>query len=265
MIGAIFGDIAGSVFEFRNCRTKDFELMGKGCSFTDDSVMTVAVAEALLGHTREEGTEAFKERLIDSMHKWGHAYPYAGYGGRFFHWLGGKSRQPYGSFGNGSAMRVSPVGWYAESLEEALVYARASAEVTHNHPEGVKGAEVTAGAVFLARAGADREQIRTFAECYYALDFTLDEIRPTYRFNETCQDTVPQAMEAFLESVSFEDCIRCGVSVGGDTDTLCAICGGVAEAYYGMTDEQTEAALSRLDAPLREVAEAFRRRYRQDA
>ena len=119
--------------------------------------------------------------------------------------------------------------------------------------------------MFLARAGADREQIRTFAECYYALDFTLDEIRPTYRFNETCQDTVPQAMEAFLESASFEDCIRCGVSVGGDTDTLCAICGAVAEAYYGMTDEQTEAALSRLDAPLREVAEAFRRRYRQDA
>ena len=259
MIGAIFGDVAGSVYEFRNCRKKEFPLMSEHCTFTDDSVMTVAVAEALLSYRREEDVSLFRERLIDSMHKWGHAYPYAGYGGRFFHWLAGKSREPYNSYGNGSAMRVSPVGWYAESLQEALELARASAEVTHNHPEGIKGAEVTAGAVFLARAGATMEQIHTFVSCYYDMDFTLDEIRPTYYFNETCQYTVPQAMEAFFESVSFEDCIRCGVSLGGDTDTICAICGAVAEAYYGMTQEQRNMALDRLDPPLREVAENFYR------
>lgn len=261
MIGAIFGDIVGSVYEFDNHRSKEFPLFREDCEFTDDSVMTVAVAEALLAHRREDGAEAFKEKLIDAMHKWGHAYPYAGYGGRFGWWLTLSSREPYNSFGNGSAMRVSPVAWYAESLEEAMALARASAEVTHNHPEGIKGAEVTAGAIFLARAGATMEQIKSFAECFYDLDFTIDGIRPTYRFNETCQDTVPQAMEAFLESISFEDCIRMGVSVGGDTDTLCAICGAVAEAYYGLTDTQREAALSRLDAPLREVAEAFAERY----
>ena len=261
MIGAIFGDIVGSVYEFDNHRSKEFPLFREDCEFTDDSVMTVAVAEALLAHRREDGAEAFKEKLIDSMHKWGHAYPYAGYGCRFGWWLTLYSREPYNSFGNGSAMRVSPVAWYAESLEEAMSLARASAEVTHNHPEGIKGAEVTAGAIFLARAGATLEQIRSFVECFYDLDFTMDEIRPTYRFNETCQDTVPQAMEAFLESGSFEDCIRTGVSVGGDTDTLCAICGAVAEAYYGLTDAEREVALSRLDAPLREVAEAFAGRY----
>ena len=261
MIGAIFGDIVGSVYEFDNHRSKEFPLFREDCEFTDDSIMTVAVAEALLAHRREDGVEAFKEKLIDSMHKWGHAYLNAGYGFRFGTWLLRRSREPYNSFGNGSAMRVSPVAWYAESPEEAMSLARASAEVTHNHPEGIKGAEVTAGAIFLARAGATMEQIRSFVECFYALDFTIDEIRPTYRFNETCQDTVPQAMEAFLESNSFEDCIRTGVSVGGDTDTLCAICGAVAEAYYGLTDAEREAALSRLDAPLREVAEAFAERY----
>jgi type I restriction enzyme M protein len=158
-------------------------------------------------------------------------------------------------------MRVSSVAWLYDDMAAVRKMARISSEPTHNHPEGIKGAEVTAGAVFLARAGATVEQIRSFVECFYALDFTIDGIRPTYRFNETCQDTVPQAMEAFLESTSFEDCIRTGVSVGGDTDTLCAICGAVAEAYYGLTDTQREAALSRLDAPLREVAEAFSRRY----
>ena len=214
MIGAIFGDIVGSVYEFQNHRSKDFPLFREDSEFTDDSVMTVAVAEALLSHKREDGTEAFKEKLMDSMHKWGHAYPDAGYGSRFFWWLARRERRPYNSFGNGSAMRVSPVAWYAESLEEAMTLARASAEVTHNHPEGIKGAEVTAGAIFLARAGATMEQIRGFAECFYDLDFTIDGIRPTYRFNETCQDTVPQALEAFLESASFEDCIRTGVSVG---------------------------------------------------
>ena len=257
MIGAIFGDIVGSVYEFDNHRSKEFPLFREDSEFTDDSVMTVAVAEALLSHKREDGTEAFKEKLMDSMHKWGHAYPDAGYGSRFFWWLARRERRPYNSFGNGSAMRVSPVAWYAESLKEAMTLARASAEVTHNHPEGIKGAEVTAGAIFLARAGATMEQIRGFAECFYDLDFTIDGIRPTYRFNETCQDTVPQAMEAFLESTSFEDCIRTGVSVGGDTDTLCAIAGAIAEAYYGLTPEERAAALDRLDPPLREVTLAF--------
>ena len=261
MIGAIFGDIVGSVYEFDNIKIKDFTLFSPLCDYTDDTVMTVALADALMQLDEADDVDAFKKILVKSFHKYGKAYPYAGYGGYFSLWLRNEWTEPYGSYGNGSAMRVSPVAWYARSLDEALVLAKASAEVTHNHPEGIKGAVVTSGATYLARSGASKEQIKDFVCRYYDMSFTLDEIRPSYRFSETCQDTVPQAMEAFLESGSFEDCIRCGVSVGGDTDTLCAICGAVAEAYYGMTEEQTEAALSRLDAPLRKVAAAFREAF----
>ena len=165
--------------------------------------------------------------------------------------------EPYGSFGNGSAMRVSPVGWYAQSLEETLALARASAEITHNHPEGIKGAEVTAGAVYLARTGKSMDEIREFVCGYYDMDFTLDEIREIYRFNETCQGTVPQAMQAFFESTSFEDAIRNGISIGGDSDTLCAICGAVAEGYYGIPEDLRARAVPYLDAPMCEVLEAF--------
>ncbi len=261
MIGAIFGDIVGSVYEFDNIKTKDFQLFSEKCEFTDDTVMTVAVAEALLQYEKIIDIEEFKKTLIGSMHKWGRLYPHAGYGGHFGLWLTLDETEPYGSFGNGSAMRVSPVAWYACSLEECLTLAEASAAVTHNHPEGIKGAVVTAGATYLARMGADMEEIRAFVEKYYDMSFTLDSIRGIYYFNETCQETVPEAMEAFLESVSFEDAIRNGISIGGDSDTLCAITGAVAEAYYGLSNEQINAVKAYLDEEMSEVVEKFTERY----
>ncbi len=265
MIGAIFGDIVGSVYEFDNIKTKEFELFAAQCEFTDDTVMTVAVADALMQFEEITDVDAFKETLIKSMHRYGKMYPHAGYGGHFGLWLMTEETEPYGSYGNGSAMRVSPVAWYASSLDEALTLAKASAEITHNHPEGIKGAVVTAGATYLARMGATMAEIKEFVSSYYDMSFTLDEIRPTYYFSETCQHTVPQAMQAFFESTSFEDTIRNGISIGGDSDTLCAICGAVAEAYYGMTEQETERALSYLDDPLREVVHMFGRTARSVA
>ena len=261
MIGAIFGDVVGSVFEFNNIKTKNFKLFADKGTFTDDTVMTVAVADALTYFDKITDVTDFKSVLVYVMHLYGKRYSYAGYGGRFLRWLLTDSIEPYNSYGNGSAMRVSPVGWYATSLDEAISLAKASAEVTHNHPEGIKGAEVTAGAIYLARTGATKEAIKEFICRYYNMDFTLDKIRSTYEFNETCQNTVPQAMEAFLESESFEDAIRNAVSIGGDSDTLGAICGSVAEAYYGLTEKEKEAALSYLDDTLRSKTEAFCKKY----
>lgn len=261
MLGAIYGDTVGSVYEFDNIKTKDFPLFIDYSEFTDDSVMTVAVAEALLRLRDRNDLAAFRQTLISVMHHYGELYPFAGYGGRFAVWLGGKRTKPYGSYGNGSAMRVSPVAWYAESLAEALTLAKASADITHDHPEGIKGAECTAGAIFLARTGASREQIRNFVCGYYDIGFTLEEIRPTYRFNETCQKSVPQAMVAFLESTDFEDTVRNAVSIGGDSDTIAAIAGSVAEGFYGMTPQQKEDALSRLAPHLRTIADIFAARY----
>ena len=260
MLGAIFGDIVGSPFEFRNTKTKSFEMFAKGCHFTDDSVMTLAVAKALLQYDGTQDLKAFQDILITSMHMYGHSYPYVGYGGNFSWWLIKKCRLPYNSFGNGSAMRVSPVAWYANSLEEALTLAKASAEVTHNHPEGIKGAVVTAGAIYLAKTGASREEIKNFIGSYYTLDFTLDEIRPTYTFDVSCGGSVPQAMQAFLESDSFEDAIRNAVSIGGDSDTIAAITGSLAEAFYGMTDEQKEKTLSYLSDELKETVFEFEKK-----
>lgn len=257
MIGAIFGDIVGSVYEFKNIKTKDFELFGKHCVFTDDTVMTVAVADALMQLEGADDVEKFKRILIKTMHRYGKKYPYSGYGSNFGGWLREEDEKPYGSYGNGSAMRVSPVAWYADSLEKTIAYATASAEVTHNHPEGIKGAVVTAGATYLARNGADMEQIKRFVCGYYDMNFTLDGIRPSYYFNETCQMTVPQAMQSFLESTSFEDTIRNAISLGGDSDTLAAIAGAVAEAYYSLTDEEKNAALSYLDEDLKRVVQKF--------
>ena len=273
MLGAIYGDIVGSVYEFNNIRTKDFELFSEKSKFTDDTVMTVAVANALVifdEMTREENCldapsknnlAYFKEILISEMHTLGDKYPNAGYGGHFRFWLREKQTEPYGSYGNGSAMRVSPVAWYANSLEECLGFAKASAEITHNHPEGIKGAVVTAGTTYLARTGATMDEIKAFVEKYYKIDFTLDEIRPTYEFNETCQDTVPEAMQAFFESTSFEDAIRNAISIGGDSDTLAAITGSVAEAYYGMTDREEQSVTDRLDSILLNVLNDFQNRF----
>ena len=248
MVGAIIGDIVGSIYEFNNIKTKEFEFFGKNCFFTDDTVMTIAVAKALVEWNRSESTELFKNKLIDIMHDYGNKYPDCGYGARFNEWIKNKSKIPYNSFGNGSAMRVSYVGWFADSMIEALNLAKITAEVTHNHYEGIKGAQAVAAAVFLARKKKTMKEIRSFiTQNFYKINFTIDGIRDTYSFNETCQDTVPQALEAFFESNSFEDAIRNAVSIGGDTDTLCAITGAVAEAYYGVDEDTRETALSYLD------------------
>ena len=261
MLGAIFGDIAGSAYEFRNTKTKNFEMFPKSSHFTDDSVMTLAVAKALLQYNRTQDLNVFQDILITSMHTYGKSYPYVGYGGKFFWWLIKQSRLPYQSFGNGSAMRVSPVGWYANSLEEALSLAKASSEITHDHPDGIKGAVVTAGAIYLAKKGADKEEIKTFIEAYYPLNFTLDEIRPTYIFDVSCEGSVPQAMQAFLESDTFEDTIRNAISIGGDSDTIGAIAGSVAEAFYGISNDQREKALSYLSDELKEIVFEFEKKY----
>ena len=239
MYGAIIGDIAGSTFERQNVKTKDFPLFPEGSRFTDDTVMTVAVAAALLRHKRD-GAD-LSSALVEEMQGFGRKYAGAGYGGMFINWLFSDDPQPYNSFGNGSAMRVSPCGLIAETLEEALMLAKASAEVTHNHPEGIKGAQAAAAAVFLAKQGAGKAEIRAYiTENYYSLDFTLDQIRPSYRFDVTCQGSVPQAIQAFLESESYEDTIRNAISIGGDSDTIAAIAGGIAWAYYGRNGVQPD-------------------------
>lgn len=261
MIGAITGDVAGSRFEFNNYRAKDFELFSKRCFFTDDTVMTVAVAKALMLCEDTENTESFKAVLIEAMHEVGRRYPHSGYGNSFYNWVMNRRTEPYNSYGNGSAMRVSPVGWFASSLEECERLAAATAEVTHNHPEGVKGAVSVAGAIFLARTGHGMEEIKQYIKQYYDIDFTIDGIRDSYRFNETCQGTVPQALEAFYESTDFEDAIRTAVSVGGDSDTLAAITGSVAEAYYGIDDDMKKTVLSYLDDYLLSITEEFVNKY----
>ena len=253
MYGAILGDIIGSPFEFdRGDKTKEFDLFTKGCDFTDDSVMTIAVGEALLAVGTEATVKEIEEVLVTNMQDWGKRYPYAGYGGRFRHWLKEKSPKPYGSYGNGSAMRVSAAGWLYDSLERTREVARATANVTHNHPEGIKGAEATASAIYMARNESSKEEIKEYIEreFHYNLDRTLDEIRPGYHMDETCQKTVPEAIIAFLESKNFEDAVRNAVSLGGDTDTLGAITGSIAEAFYGIPTELLAECRSRIEEGL---------------
>ena len=252
IVGALIGDIAGSVYEFDNYRHKDFEMFadyhGSSCFATDDSIMTLAVCKALM-ESREDGSD-LPENCVKYMKEIGRPYPSCGYGGHFWGWMYGEDSRPYNSFGNGSAMRVSAVAYFAKSLADAERLAEMTAAVTHNHPEGIKGAKVAAGLGYLALNGADKNQLRQYAQQHYSLNFTLDEIRPTYRFNETCMDTVPQAIEAFLESADFEDAIRCAISVGGDSDTLAAITGGIAGAFYGVPQELHDKAAAFLDARL---------------
>ena len=252
MIGAIAGDIIGSVYEWHNIKTKAFELFSPECTFTDDSVMTVAVALALL-----RGGAA--EDYIHAMQLLGRRYPDAGYGGRFSRWLRTSWPKPYNSYGNGSAMRVSPVAWYFDTLDEVERAAEASAAVTHNHPEGIKGAQAAAAAAFLARAGADKAAIRAYIEGRYRYDLhrRLDDIRPGYGFDVSCQGSVPQAIIAFLESTDYEDAIRNAVSIGGDSDTIAAIAGGIAEAAYGVPDAIRAEALRRLTPTLRDILARF--------
>ncbi len=224
MIGAIAGDIIGSVYEGTPIKSTDFELFNPHCTFTDDTVLTVATADCIVNG--KDYARTYKE--------YGRRYPRAGYGGRFIHWLMSPGYEPYNSFGNGSAMRVSPVGFAYQNLEEVLTESRRSAEVTHNHPEGIKGAQAVAAAVFLARKGSTREDIKnciqdTFG---YSLQQSLDQIRPGYRFDSSCQGSVPQAITAFLESESYEDAVRKAISIGGDSDTIACIVGGIAQACY---------------------------------
>lgn len=270
MKGAIIGDIVGSVYEFHNIRTKDFELFDPDCFFTDDTVMTVAVAGALesvldltINPTLADAPDAVVARWMQNMMVgYGRSYPGRGYGGGFCKWLDARHPKPYYSQGNGSAMRVSPVAWFASSLEECERLARISAEVTHNHPDGICGAQATAGAVYLALHGGSKEEIVRYVKRYYDWDFSLDDIRPTYQFDHfaaTCEGTVPYAVEAFVESTDFEDTIRNVVSIGGDTDTLGAIAGAIAEAFYGVPDDLWEQARAYLDQGMDAAVDRFYR------
>ena len=253
MLGALAGDIIGSRFEWHNNRSKEFELFNDESFFTDDSVLTVATAECLL--TGEAYTVAYR--------LWGRRWPDAGYGTRFQGWLADPSRGPYNSCGNGAAMRVRTAGFAATTLEEALQLAEASAVVTHNHPEGVKGAQATAAAIFLARTGSGKEAIRRYCEetFRYRLDRTLDEIRPGYQFDETCQKTVPEALTAFFEATDFEDAIRGAISLGGDSDTLACITGGIAQAAFGIPGWIRQETEKRLHPDMVRVVRAFEERY----
>ncbi len=260
MYGAILGDIIGSPFEFdRGDKTKDFKLFSRRSHFTDDSVMTLAVCEALLKVGQDATVKEIEDAVISSMQSWGRRYPHAGYGGYFRRWLTACHLEPYNSFGNGSAMRVSAAGWLYDSLEKTRTVAKATANVTHNHPEGIKGAEATASAIFMARNGSSKEEIKKYIEkeFHYDLNRTLNEIRPDYHMDETCQKTVPEAIIAFLEATDFEDAIRNAVSLGGDTDTLGAITGSIAEAYYGIPEWLMTECRKRINKDMRVVLDDF--------
>ena len=260
MIGAIIGDIVGAPYEFNNIRTKEFPLFSQRSKPTDDSIMTLAVAQALLDTADDPA--ALSAAAVRRMREFGRRYPQVGYGPTFVRWLVIQDPRPYNSWGNGAAMRVSACGWAARTLDEALALSDAVTSVTHNHPEGLKGARAATAAVFLLRTGTPVDKVRKhIVENYYPLDFTLDEIRPDYEFDVSCQGSVPQALEAFFEATDFEDAIRNAVSIGGDSDTIGAIAGSVAEARWGVQDALRDAALTRLDDYLRDTLAAFESRF----
>lgn len=268
MIGAMIGDIVGSRFEFNNHKSKDFELFTEDCKVTDDSIMSLAVAKAIMEAEKVKKSSiaeydndyylVIENMTVKYMQEIGRKYPDCGYGGMFLQWIFSENPKPYGSFGNGAAMRISPVGFFVRTVIEANNLSKAVTRVTHNHAEGIKGAEAVTKAIFMARRGLIKADIRNYiSRNYYPLNFTIDEIRDTYAFNETCQETVPQAIEAFWESTSFEDAIRTAISLGGDSDTLAAITGSIAEAYYGVPEDIKDKALSYLDQDLRNLYEEW--------
>ena len=284
MLGALVGDMVGSVFEWDNVKSVEFPLFADKSTFTDDSVMTIAVAHALLragGRMPDRGAgpsaTAFasqagasespdginrvilRRAVVASMQGFGRRYYDAGYGGKFHKWLRTPDPKPYNSWGNGSAMRVSPVGWAARSVEEAELLALETAQVTHNHPEGIKGAQAAAACVFLAREGYDNADIRSYVECNhgYDLGFRIDDIRIGYEFDVSCQGSVPHAIVAFLESDGFEDAIRRAVSIGGDSDTIAAITGGIAHARYGIPQAIADEVRRRLPHDLLDGIDQF--------
>ena len=263
MYGAILGDIIGSPYEFdRGEKTKDFPLFHRDCDFTDDSILTLAVAEALMDAPQGASDAEIRQKLIERMRFHGSNYPYAGWGARFGYWLVSPDPEPYGSCGNGSAMRVSAVGWLYEDLETVLRMAALTSDVTHDHPEGIKGAQAVAAAIFLARTGSTKDQIKAYIQenFHYDLSRTCDQIRPGYHHVETCQETVPEAITAFLEGTGFEDVIRTAVSLGGDCDTLTCIAGSMAEAFYGVPEELKETCRAYLTADLLPILERFEAR-----
>jgi ADP-ribosylglycohydrolase len=254
MLGAIAGDMIGSVYEQRPIKTKAFELFDRRCRFTDDTVLTLAVAHAILTG------QSYQHALLEL----GRRYPHAGYGGSFIRWLASDDPQPYGSWGNGAAMRVSPVGFAFDTEEEVMTEARKSAQISHNHPEGIKGAQATALAVYFARTGHGREEIRSLISRRfgYDLDRTVDEIRKVYAFDISCQGTVPEAIIAFLDSDAYEDAVRNAVSLGGDSDTLACITGGIAEAYYKGVPPFIEAKVrDLLTSDLAQILDQFRKKF----
>ena len=261
MLGAIIGDTVGSRFEWHNHRSKDFDFLTYKCEPTDDSIMTLAIAKAIL---KSDGdVNKLSDLAVRYMQQLGRLYPDAGYGGAFQKWIRSNNPKPYNSFGNGAAMRVSPAGFAARSMNEAKAMSKAVTKVTHNHPEGLKGAEATTVAIFMALHGKSMLEIRDYIDKnYYPMNFTLDGIRDSYQFNETCQDTVPQAMMAFFESTGFEDAIRNAISIGGDSDTIAAITGGIAEAYYGIPSEIRKHELTFLDERLLTILVEFENKYK---
>lgn len=260
MLGAIIGDIVGSRFEWNNNKSKQFDLLTYKCSVTDDSIMTLAIAKALL-ESKSDYSD-LSENAVKYMQNIGQHYPNCGYGGHFREWIYSDNPKPYNSYGNGAAMRVSACGFVANTLEEVKQLSKSVTEVTHNHSEGIKGAEATAVAIFLARSGKNLLEIRDYiTKNYYPLNFSLDEIRDNYEFNESCQGTVPQALEAFFESKNFEDAIRNAISIGGDSDTIAAITGGIAGAYYGIPTDIRKHALTFLDERLLKILVDFENNY----
>ena len=264
MFGAILGDMIGAPYEFdRGNKTKDFPLFSNATEWTDDTIVTLAVAEAMMDSVGKSDDEV-RQNLVAKMKEWAYDYPYAPFGGMFRRWLFSDRTTPYGSFGNGSGMRVSPIGWMYDTLADTQHYARLSADVTHNHPEGIKGAEAIASAIFMARTGHTKDEIRQYIEDQYKYDLSrsCDEIRPAYHHVETCQESVPEAITAFLEGENFEDVIRTAVSLGGDTDTVADMAGSIAEAFYGIPSFMLEECLARLDGRMQGVLARFER-YRK--
>jgi ADP-ribosylglycohydrolase len=257
ILGAIAGDIIGSAYEFHNVKSLNFEMFREGTYFTDDSVLTIATMDALLNQSD----------YVEAYQYYGEMYPHRGYGGRFKSWIYADNPKPYNSWGNGSAMRVSPVGWYCDDLDDVLAEARKSAEVTHNHPEGIKGAQAVASAVYMARIGKSKDEIKNFiVDTFdYDLDRTIGEIRPAYDFDVSCQGSVPESIIAFLESAGFENAVRLAVSIGGDSDTIACITGGIAEAFYQTIPEYIVEMVSIILGPdlMKDVVMPFSQKYRR--
>lgn len=286
MYGAILGDIIGSIYEWKPTKQKDFPLFKEGCTFTDDTVLTIAVADGFNFFLKRECPEVYENRdshdriraedipedklplltefVVHNMLFWGRRNPYAGYGASFGKWLRSGHR-PYNSWGNGSAMRVSAVGWMFDDIETTRKMAALQSAVSHDHPEGIKGAEAVASAVFMARSGCSKEEIREYiaAEFGYDMDRKVDEIRPEYKFYVSCQESVPEAIIAFLDSTGFEDAVRNAVSLGGDSDTQGAMAGAIAEAYYGVPEELKKEAEKRIPDMMRETLTSFSEKWMQ--